>query len=154
MVQLLETIIGCRTSSLRKLHNIIGSIVILDEVRSIDYKHWQLIHVCLEFLANECGTIIILMTATQPLIFKKEEVFELFELDDKEKNLLGNSSVLSAQKIELKIDLEGISVEKLVCKIQKVIDDNSNKNILIIMNTIFSSTVVFNNIAVNKGEKH
>jgi CRISPR-associated endonuclease/helicase Cas3 len=65
MVQFLETLIGCRVSSLRKL-NIIGSIVILDEVQSIDYKHWQLIHYCLEFLENECDTIIILMTATQP----------------------------------------------------------------------------------------
>ncbi len=154
MVQFLETLIGSRASSLRKLHNIVGSIVILDEVQSIDYKHWQLIHDCLEFLANECGTIIILMTATQPLIFKKDEAFELFDLDKKEKNLLGNDSVLSAERIDLKVDLDGQSVEELVCKIQKIIDDNSNKSILIIMNTIFSSTVVFDSITVNKGEKY
>jgi CRISPR-associated endonuclease/helicase Cas3 len=50
--------------------------------------------------------------------------------------------------------LEGISIDKLIHKIQILIDDNPNKNILIIMNTIFSSTVVFNSIIVDKDEKH
>ena len=51
MVQFLETVIGCRVSSLQRLHDIVGSVVILDGVQSIDYKHWQLICDVLRFLA-------------------------------------------------------------------------------------------------------
>src|SRR5690606_12598742 len=80
-VQFLETLIGARASSLRKLHNIVGSIVILDEVQSVDYKYWSLIHDCIRFLADSLDTRFILMTATQPLIFAREEVKELFERD-------------------------------------------------------------------------
>ena len=78
-VQFLETIIGSTASSLRKLHNLTGSIIILDEVQAIDYQYWLLIRECLLFLTKEFDVRIILMTATQPLIFKKE-VFELFDV--------------------------------------------------------------------------
>lgn len=141
-VQFLETIIGARASSLRKLHNLVGSIIILDEVQAINYEYWSLIHDCLQFLATEFDTRIILMTATQPLIFKKEEVSELFNIKHHH-----------SDRVKLEIDLSGISLNKFTKRIQKIIDKNQNNNILIIMNTITSAISVFENILSPKNMK-
>ena len=78
MVQFLETIISCRASSLQRLHDIVGSVVILDGVHSIDYKHWQLIRNVLRFLAWECDSDYS-YDCHPTIILKKEEVFELFD---------------------------------------------------------------------------
>jgi CRISPR-associated endonuclease/helicase Cas3 len=141
-VQFLETVIGTSASSLRKLHNLAGSIVILDEVQSIDYKHWKLIHDCLNFLANELDVRIILMTATQPLIFKENEVLELFDIKHN-----------FPERVHFNIDLDGILIDKFCIKLNKIIAENQNKSILVIMNTIASSIHVFKSINVPEGIK-
>ena len=142
-VQFLETIIGSRASSLRKLHNIAGSIIILDEVQSIDYKYWGLVHDCLNFLAKEFDTRIILMTATQPLIFRKDEVVELF---DAKQTLF--------DRVNLKVELDSISLDQFSHRVEKIIHDNDNdKSILIIMNTIQSAILVFEALKLPENEK-
>lgn len=135
-VQFLETVIGSRASSLRKLHNLAGSIVILDEVQAINYEHWLLIHDCLEFLANELDTRIILMTATQPLIFRKDEVTELFDAKQD-----------STDRVELKLHLQDISLANFVKKVNGIIKSNPGKSVLIIMNTINSAISVFDKVS-------
>jgi CRISPR-associated endonuclease/helicase Cas3 len=142
-VQFLETLIGSRASSLRKLHNLADSIVILDEVQAINYEHWPLVRHCLEFLANELNTRIILMTATQPLIFRKEEATELF-----------GTKQDFADRVELKLNLRDISLANFVKKVNGIVKSNSGSNVLIIMNTIDSAMSVFEKIsAVGENEK-
>jgi CRISPR-associated endonuclease/helicase Cas3 len=114
----------------------------LDEVQAIDYKHWLLIHDCLEFIANEFDVRIILMTATQPLIFKKDEVFELFDIKQR-----------FSERVRFERDLRGISIKEFLTKLDKIITDNQSKSILIIMNTISSAVSVFENVTAPKEEK-
>lgn len=134
-VQFLETLIGSRASSLRKLHNLAGSIIILDEVQAINYEYWMLIHDCLEFLTKELDTRIILMTATQPLIFRKDEVVELFDAKQD-----------FADRVELQLHLKDIPLDNFAKKVNRIITSNSDKNILIIMNTINSAISVFDQV--------
>ena len=142
-VQFLKTIIGTNTTSLRKLHNLAGSIVILDEVQSIDHKYWSLIHDSLLFLTKELDMRIVLMTATQPLIFSKDsEILELFDTNYK-----------LSERVTLVEDLEGISINNFIEKVNTIIQNNLEKNILIITNTISSSILVFNQINVPNEEK-
>ena len=142
-VQFLQTVIGSGAVALRKLHNLVGSIIILDEVQAIDYKHWLLIHDCLLYLTKEFDVRIILMTATQPLIFKKDE--EILELFDKEHSY--------PERVTLHPDLKGILLSELSVKINNIIKEYNDKNILIIMNTISSSVYIYNEISVEKDEK-
>lgn len=142
-VQFFETIVGARASSLRKLHNIAGSIIILDEVQAIDYTYWKLIHDCLDFVSRELDVRIILMTATQPLIFKKNEVKELFHTGFKIKD-----------RVSLNINIQrGISLDKFSDKVRKIIQDNPAKSVLIIMNTIQSAVSVFDSLRFESGEE-
>ncbi|MBN2009047.1 CRISPR-associated helicase Cas3' [candidate division KSB1 bacterium] len=69
-VQLLHTIIGNRNSLLKKFHRLANSIIILDEVQNIDVKYWPLIGGVLFYLTKFLKSHIIMMTATQPLIFE------------------------------------------------------------------------------------
>ncbi|WP_213698187.1 CRISPR-associated helicase Cas3' [Acetomicrobium sp.] len=69
-VQLFQTIIGYKNRFLRKLHNLIGAIVILDEIQSLPMEYWPLTGKVFETLCREMGLVVIQMTATRPLIFQ------------------------------------------------------------------------------------
>lgn len=139
-VQLLESLIGARASSLRKLHNLAGSIVVLDEVQSVDYKHWLLIHDCIRFLADSLDTRFILMTATQPLIFPREEVKELFERD-----------YPAPERVTIKADLRGVAIDEFVSEVNSLLKLHSDSSVLVIMNTIRSAIQVFDGLSPIEG---
>lgn len=69
-VQLFETIISNKNSSLKKFHHLQDSILILDEVQAIDLNQLPLVGAVLFHLSKFMNTTILLMTATKPLIFE------------------------------------------------------------------------------------
>lgn len=146
-VQFLETIISTSASSLRKLHNIAGSIIILDEVQSIDYRYWLLVHDCLKFWTEEFDTRIIFMTATQPLIFDREseEIPELCDIEQRG---------LYQERVHLKLERKTVYIDEFIEKINRLIhEDDDSKSVLIIMNTIRSAIYVFENVHGHDYEK-
>ncbi len=76
-VQFFHSLISYRNRTSRKFHNITNSVIILDEIQSIPHKYWLIIKEMLEFLAENFNCLIILMTPTNPLIFKTEETVKL-----------------------------------------------------------------------------
>lgn len=65
-VQLLNTLFLDKTRSIRRMHNLANSIIIFDEVQTIPIKCLSMFNTALNFLAEICGTTVILCTATQP----------------------------------------------------------------------------------------
>ena len=72
-IQLFHTLIGYKNRMLKKFHNIVNSIIILDEVQNIPLKYWSLVHNVLIALTKYYNCRVILMTATKPLIFNEEK---------------------------------------------------------------------------------
>ncbi len=73
-VQFFESLFAARSSSCRKLHNIVNSVVIVDEVQMLPTDYLKPILQSIKGLTNHFGVSMVLMTATQPAI--TDEIFE------------------------------------------------------------------------------
>ncbi len=75
-VQLWESLFGNHNRQIRKFHNLVNSVIILDEVQSINPALFPALEFAMEELAKHFGTKFIFVTATQPILLK-EKVIEL-----------------------------------------------------------------------------
>ena len=78
-IQLFYSTIGYKNSFLRKFHNIVNSIILLDEVQNIPGKYHKITGDVFRVLAERFNTYFLLMTATQPDIFSEEESVALVD---------------------------------------------------------------------------
>ncbi|MFQ5627837.1 MAG: CRISPR-associated helicase Cas3' [bacterium] len=139
-VQLFHSIIGAKNRFLKKYHNIAGSIIILDEVQNLSIKYWPLVRGILRWLAEAAQCYIILMTATQPLIFSPEETMELVPKP--------SITFQALDRISFHISLQK---EKLQDFAATVIDQlHDGNSCAVILNTIKAS-IQFHRLIENEG---
>lgn len=72
-VQLLACMLSVMNNRLKRFHRLANSIIILDEVQNIPHYYWKLLRKVLLLLAKHMNSIVILVTATLPMVFKGED---------------------------------------------------------------------------------
>lgn len=142
-IQLFNTLFSNSNSNLIKFNTLSNSIILLDEVQSIPYKYWKIINLFFKELSELLNIYFIFITATQPLIFNKNEI----------KELASKSDLYFKQCKRTRLIIHDKPMEKDIFFdfIKESITNNDNKNILIIVNTIKLSQELYDFI---KDEKY
>jgi len=140
-VQLFETLLSNRNHDLRKFHRLSGSIIILDEVQSIPTYYWLLIGQVFKKLTEILDVYVILVTATEPLIFSRDEVIHLVK---REKFFNAMERVTIIPRIK-----DDLSLESFV----ESIETQKDKSYLFILNTIHSAKIFYGLLKEKIGEE-
>ena len=124
-VQLFESMFSNINSNLAKLENLKNSIIILDEIQSINPLLWTLIEKIITFYAENYNIHFIVMTATKPKILENNTVV----LAD------FGYMALPASRLKLMYIEELLTVKGLAKKIKSINREKKRNSILVILNT-------------------
>lgn len=137
-IQLFHSIISNKNRSIRKFHNIVNAIVLLDEIQTIPHEYWHLLNQALTFLSKHFNVYFVIITATEPLIFD-EAAGEI-------KPLVKNKQKYFEEFDRISLNLmfaKETSIEDFKKILLSDLNSRKDKDFLIVMNTIDSSKEVF-----------
>ena len=72
-VQFLETLFGAGTRGARRMHQLANAVLVFDEIQTLPVNCVHLFNNAINFLVEQCGSTIVLCTATQPLLDQVDE---------------------------------------------------------------------------------
>ncbi len=145
--QLFNTLFSNRNKQLRKFNKLSNSIIILDEVQAVPHRYWRLIHDALMLLCDKFNSYVILITATQPLIFEEGngEIQEIAER--KEEYFRGLDRIDLMPMIE-----KALTLDEFKTILKNDLEDEKDKDFLIVLNTINSAKNIYDYISCLKLE--
>jgi len=149
--QVLYSAFSRNRSFIMRFHNLFNSILIFDEIQSIPYKLWVLIKKFFQVLTHVGNTYVVMMTATKPLIFKGDKG-EIYELVSNVEHYFRDFDELKRVKLSPLVE-DTVSFNEFENRVLKYIEDNHEKDAMVVLNTIESSIEMFDFLDKNLGRK-
>jgi len=145
-VQFFESLFADRTSKCRKLHNIAGSVIILDEAQMMPLKLLRPTMAAIDELARNYRCTVVLCTATQPALLDSDEFHNGFK-DVRE---------IAPEPSRLYTQLDRVTVKHIGIQTDNQLAEtiNNKDQILIIVNNRRHAHVLFELIGVNENNYH
>lgn len=144
MVQFLNTLFSGKSSSVRRMHRLCRSVIIIDEVQSLPIKCVNIFNLAINFLTNICGAVVVLCSATQPVT--EETAYPMYI--DHNASMTGDYKndfeVFKRTDIIPNNDPYGLSYEETACFCMDKFREAGN--LLIIVNTKSSALNVYNHL--------
>lgn len=104
-VQFFESLFAARTSSCRKLHNIVNSVVVLDEAQLLNPEFLQPIVDTMNLLSRYYGVTFVLSTATQPALNTREGFGWTFRGLDGVREIMADPDALYRDLTRVKVEI-------------------------------------------------
>lgn len=147
-VQFFETLFSNKPSKLRKLHNIINSVVIFDEIQSLPKPVLMPTLKMLEQVQKHCNTSFLFCTATMPAFEKRKNfpgIGRITPLIENKEEITQKTRRVYYSFLE---NLDTVSMDTLLEDVSEC-----NDSCLIVCNTKKTASVVFEYLP-KKWEKH
>lgn len=119
-----------------KFHNLFDSIIILDEVQSINDELWLTVRDFFSYLSKIGNSYIVLMTATQPVIFEETDINEIVSNPESYYKDLNRVTLYPAIG-------EAISFNEFMDIVIDHIKNNSKDDVMVVLNTVDSSIQLY-----------
>lgn len=104
-VQLFESLFAARTSQCRKLHNLVNSVIVLDEAQLLPPEFLDPILATLRDLSTHYGVSVVLSTATQPAFKSRQGFGWKFDGLDSVREIMADPDVLYRDLKRVKVHL-------------------------------------------------
>ncbi len=150
-VQLFDSLFSHKTGKCRKLHNIVNSVIVLDEVQTLPIELLSPIVAIMKELVNRYNVTIVLCTATQPALaintpyfenaFKPEEVRDIIPHE------LAIEHFTKLRRVDYQIPLAGETWTW-----QQLVDDLPHSSALVVLNTRRDALAVMDALGVKKDD--
>lgn len=147
-VQLFNALLTRQNKDARRFHKLAGSVLLLDEIQAIPSKYWDPLKQALRILSNRFGTRIILLTATNPLLFDPED--EIVELSDPSYTPADDPSPDFHQFDRVTYNQQhretSQTISELADQITNLCHDQPEKDLMTVLNTVTSTKELYSQI--------
>lgn len=133
MVQFLNSLFSGKTSSVRRMHRLCRSVIIIDEVQSVPLRCTDLFSLAINFLTKVCGSTVVLCSATQPTFEQNKYKLLLDDKPDMIQDYEKDFDVFRRTQIIPAIQKYGYDPEKAADFCCEKFEENGN--LLVVVNT-------------------
>lgn len=114
MVQFLESAFGSGTKSARRFHTLANAILIFDEIQAIPLRCVHMFNLLVRFLAEVCGSTIVLCTATQPSLGQVEVSSRRLPVNERHEMYEDRNTLFNALKrVEIIFEKKPKTIEEI-----------------------------------------
>lgn len=140
-VQFFETILTRRSANARRFHKLANAVVILDEIQAVPTKYWGPIRTALKRLTETFNTTVVMMTATDPLLFDDGEITELTAETDQISQ--DTPSFDAFDRVTYDLTLPSVSIDDLVDELIDRVAASPEEDVMVVCNTVHASRELY-----------